>query len=170
MNSVITLIDAFETVRVNSYFAKYVDFLSLPLLKFTCFCGVSFPLESGIFTLKPAFMVRVQVRSVTICSNSKPRRKNLRVFRAPYFLAFFFLFVFRQYLFCLDYCIKFYVLSSLGFILFLSYVILNSSTIFGKCRSFSFTSSAPNISSVIDIILKTSISVFEKVWIAFLFL
>ena len=107
LNSVITLIDVFETVRVNSYFAKYVDFLCHSLLKFTCFCGVSFPLESGIFTLKPAFMVKVQVRSVTICSSSKARRKNLRVFRAPYFLAPFFLSVFRQFLFCLDCCIKF---------------------------------------------------------------
>ena len=164
MNSVITLIDVFETVRVNSYFAKYVDFLWLSLLKFTCFCGVSFPLESGIFTLKPAFMVKVQVRSVTICSNSKPKRKNLRVIRAPYFLAFFSFPFFFNFIFA-------WIVALSSVILYLSYVIYNCSTIFGKCRSFSFMSSAPKILSVIeDINLKTSISVFKKVWIAFLFL
>ena len=47
----------------------------------------------------------------------------------------------------------------------------NCSINFGKCRSFSFISSAPkNLSVIEDINLKTSISVFKKVWIAFLFL
>ena len=83
----------------------------------------------------------------------------------------FFRFGFSSIFFCLEYCIKFYVLSSLGFILFLSYVIYSSSRFFGKCGSFSFISSAPNILSVIeDINLKTSISVSKKVGIAFLFL
>ena len=47
----------------------------------------------------------------------------------------------------------------------------NCSINFGKCRSFPFISSAPkNLSVIEDINLKTIISVFKKVWIAFLFL